>query len=736
MAYTSYSYSTRQFWISDYISPFEHIAQGYMDVWHEHGGTLESAPFQIFGNTILQNRNDHENDEEYIIDETYRSEKGYYIHFAHKRTLIQTGTDSYTYGLEAGVYLSASDKVENVIKTVANGQTHIGASLSDIENGNDEVILNFGFKIVNGHFLMSSSLLYAGNDTPKQILSEETVDRLGNIQYNAFHEWDGDLSTTEYPNEWGIFHSAGLNKFWLDYNGYGSNWDRLEPTSKRGYYKGLPTSSIPLRQFIRGDINYMRNIDVFDETNQKPMNAFLVNRVGTISYNGVEFAYPNIIFRASTDLQFTHIVTASWSDDNRPVVYRVLRYKQLGGNLNEYTVSVDGLKTYFQYRGITTNNPIVTRCTAKDNSTGSEQWNRWASGQTALYDGTFDTDIAVTMSTSVVYRYGFCVGSNCYVINNIEILNTWVNSQTYPQYIASQITCIFKMPFDTSMYPESVTSIQFETIDPTTGAKGTPVTFTHNMAQVGQNITFRDSFAPNTTEFQNKVNDGAAVDDGVYSIYVPGYGDVKPSRNAIIALASGGSIGVRFYISMLTGQMAIAIEQDGECLTSIQLPTIDLQISTIQQQVKIQNQQAALQSINTAVGSTASAIGAVATGNVAGAVGSVISGVTGIATQMAGNSLTLQSMALNARSTTINAGGGYSFAYTAARLRYSIPNRRVPIENLYSVIGFPVSLPMLETGGVSGACYWLSWNTALMNDKKEIIDDLIAQSQNGIIWNA
>ena len=136
--------------------------------------------------------------------------------------------------------------------------------------------------------------------------------------------------------------------------------------------------SVPMRITSRGDVDYRHFLDLYDETRYPERNMFLTNFVGRIPYKLVEYdsseAGGTGVIRVSTDLQFTHFVGASFSDDNVPRVYEVVSHRSMGGSPNVLlcTFRVCHLKDYFQHFGITQENELLI-----ERSTDAGLYNPW-----------------------------------------------------------------------------------------------------------------------------------------------------------------------------------------------------------------------------------------------------------------------------------------------------------------------------------------------------------------------
>lgn len=518
------------------------------------------------------------------------------------------------------------------------------------------------------------------------------------------------------------------------------------PAPQRGYYHGAIDGGTPARQFMRGGIDYLRTIDIYDETyyTHGSNAAFLKNKVGELPYNGVEFAYPNIIVKANTSLQFTHAVTASWSANNRPVVYEVIGYHELGNNLAEYTLRVDGLKTFYQYH--TDKNPLVAR------HSNIANWNKWGiqnvPPSTTYRTGRKKINLANNLSLGGGWVC-MVMGTKVYCLSSDDFnsITSWINAQDSPNYIYSQITRVFKSPFPGNapgIGRSSISGITFNSIN----ADGETILVTWSATSSYECYTTGVSSMSLSLE-SGIINSGVDLDNGEFTIFIPAYGDIKPSREALTLLAKGETLTLFYYMSLYTGETAVRLSCDTDVLPYVSLPTVDLQISTASQQIRLLNQSQENSRTSTAVGvglGVAGLVASLATGNVAGAMGAssgLISSITGATLQTSNQAIQMQQALLNARSEVIAIGAavGYRNADTQGgtnndiELSYKIAEPLTNLDNYYATVGYPCGLPLLSCTTVSGDTIWLAWNRATLNDKKEIVDDLLIKSSEGIYWN-
>ena len=129
----------------------------------------------------------------------------------------------------------------------------------------------------------------------------------------------------------------------------GTNWTIYKEEESR--------MGITVKKIFR-NVDYLHNIDVYDETNRASKNMMLENYIGTTNYELVNFSSPNGIIRVKGLKNFTHFVGAGFGNNNTPRVYRVTSYKPIGSEVVEYSFTLDYLKDYFQHYNIDEDNDI------------------------------------------------------------------------------------------------------------------------------------------------------------------------------------------------------------------------------------------------------------------------------------------------------------------------------------------------------------------------------------------
>lgn len=117
---------------------------------------------------------------------------------------------------------------------------------------------------------------------------------------------------------------------------------------------------LPIKSVIR-NIDYLHNIDVYDETMRASRNMMLENYVGTSSYELVNYSSPSGVIRVKGLKNFTHFVGAGFGNGNMPRVYRVTSYKTIGADVVEYSFEIDYLKDFFQHYAIDEDHPLRTK---------------------------------------------------------------------------------------------------------------------------------------------------------------------------------------------------------------------------------------------------------------------------------------------------------------------------------------------------------------------------------------
>lgn len=489
----------------------------------------------------------------------------------------------------------------------------------------------------------------------------------------------------------------------------------------RGYYGGAIDGGRVPHEFIRRGIDYLRTLDIYDETYSTHGNnaAFLKNKVGEVDYNGVEFSYPFIKVRVNTTLQFTHAVTASWSQNNRPVVYEVVEYHELGNNLAEYTLKVDGLKTYFQYH--TNTNPFVLR------HTNSANWNKWVK-DTIPYKGTYEYMKLTGTTMSVLYIvvlngndvYGLTEGEFNQFRN--KILNSDLQSKIIPQ-----ISACYMLPINQSA--KSGISGNSSNMD-FVGVTDFQFAPSYHCSSFGTT-----TISINGSDALHNISDQSFLYDSHATIHCAGYGDVNAPVDFIRGLVDGAR-SIQYRFSFIDGTVAVSTYPYICWSPTVSLPQISIPYNSeaVQLYNVNRNQQAGISTMLTSAASGA------LTGLVAGGgVGAIVGGAVGAGASYlnlnrgadAQRDIIANTQGLSGASCT----GAASFADMQCYISFIVPELAVSYPEYYKVVGYPVQRKLNDCLTNSGDTFWCMFNRAELSDKKEIIDDLVAKGAEGIYWN-
>lgn len=527
----------------------------------------------------------------------------------------------------------------------------------------------------------------------------------------------------------GIAQPLAISEEWLIANG----WGYIPPTSDNGLYPGPVDGGHVPYEFIRRGINYLRNIDIYDETynTHADNSAFLKNKVGTLAYNGVEFAYPFIKIKAKTDLQFTHAVTASWSSNNRPVVYRVTNYHEIGNQLSEYTLAVDGLKTFFQYH--TNKNPYVLR------HTNSANWNKWVK-DSVPYKGTF-TNKKISGATLDIMYVIVVNASDCYGFTKtkfIEFKTKLLNSEQQAKIIPQISACYMcPMNYNNNTLLDGVPTypIPFHGVTE-------DFTASYDLKEFGTVTTYLN-YNPSGL---NRIDGQDMIYDSHATLHLPGYGDVNAPIDYMVSLQNNFtevSSNIHYRISAIDGTVSVSTYPYIFWSPSIALPMLSIPFNSEEVQLYNVNRTEKAGTSNLLNSTIGGLVGGAASGSFGGPVGSAIGAglgaLAGAATSFmnlsnsadANRDIIANSVGLSGASCT----GAASFADMTTALNFIVPDLCVTYPEYYKIVGYPTHKKLNDCLTESGDTFWPVFNRAELNDKKEIVDDLLAKSAEGIYWN-
>lgn len=529
------------------------------------------------------------------------------------------------------------------------------------------------------------------------------------------------------------------------------------------------SSSIPMRITSRGDVDYRHYLDLYDETNYNERNMFLTNFVGRIPYRYIDYDSSEGggtgIVRVETDLQFTHFVGMSFSDDNVPRVYEVVSHKDLGGNPKTLlcTFKVCHLKDYFQHFGITAENELmVTRSTHsglynpwfKDPRMFSEEYveSRYNFGSGGFSGGwkvliTLTNNQAIMLTVGLPsdrwsglvtqYNHTYTISTFNALLNLVEYVDNEprmnLMAVSFISAVLSKIRAVYLIPaeFAAAGSPGSVSvDVDASVFSDPTNPDSTLNRMSYTLVMDGTIVTLPEEGAIHRTVYSSQdgpiFNDWTDI-DASYFLSVPWYGEVELSGTELKRMldGNGGNISIEYHISILDGTITILTDTavGGTLKAWKQLPKVSLPASArtltyrqtnleIQREASVRQDSTSWQSLMSIGGGLVAGAAALALGNPIAAVGAVAGGVASAVGVNVSNDLRDRSASIGsdvARSNIMfnaTSCSGYEMLHIYSMKVIKVKKRE--ILNVYSVIGYPCRCLWRSVGAVNGKKYWVS----------------------------
>lgn len=601
---------------------------------------------------------------------------------------------------------------------------------------------------------------------PKAIFSIAWDTEYGHATQRLTVTSDGDY---EYSHMLDLYPQAAAEEFnFIELGGGGGGGG-----GNKGHGGRAVASSIPMRITSRGDVDYRHFLDLYDETNYNERNMFLTNFVGRIPYRYIEYNSSESggtgIIRVQTNLQFTHFVGASFTDDNVPRVYEVLSHQSMGGNpeILLCTFKVCHLKDYFQHFGVTSENEfLVERSTngalynpfLRDprmfsDDYVSESWDYGSGG----FNGATDVLITLTDGRAVLMpRESAYPG---YSHTPVPQGPTGIETEFYEaSSLQGIINCVDEVDSnpDSELYTVSMINAVLSKI------KGVYLVSSQMFAGLGYTehvqVWFNMSYFTDASdrknslveklgifEFFGKVISNPTVPisyttgflgpgqfndwtdlEANYRLLIPWYGVAEVSGTELKRYIDQGqgTISVTYFISPLDGTITINLDRNARITNQWKnLPKLPVPSSCktlayrqtaeqIVRQSEIQDKQQWVQAIGgVGAGAVGAIVGAV-TGNPLAAVGSLAAGaVAGVGTAFSMD-LRHKSEAIGseiaASNITFNSTSCDGFEVLAINVMKVVKVKKAEILNVYSVIGYPCRALWRSVGAVNGLKYWVS----------------------------
>lgn len=398
-------------------------------------------------------------------------------------------------------------------------------------------------------------------------------------------------------------------------------------------------------------------IKLYNENSSFNAHTKLQSTPVTIDVDPVGISVPSGALRLNYDKPFTHV---QFELSGEPYICKVTNVKNLGGNLNEYSYSIDYLKDYVNKHGLLNQDIVIGR------STASELWrkmivdNQFPRSSQLSYTSVSYDDVACSVMIVVNYREDSgelkddCTTYFCSVKNWSIVQKALLNPMTAesdpsestlisPEFLTTAIRGVYLVPCPIdltssffSLVSRAYIKIYAKREDGTTHSTTVQPTYIKTNAPVYE-LTSTNTPYGLVVPYEGKkaivrnVSDWRDIELYKYSMYAPFYGafELNPQHYT----------GLYYYISPSNGMVSVStvLGDMAGMLEPKRLPEISYITDTSISAQKILNQQTA-----TATGAAAaqaalslavSAIGA-ASGNALMTAGGVLGAV-----QSVGNSV-------------------------------------------------------------------------------------------------
>lgn len=397
-------------------------------------------------------------------------------------------------------------------------------------------------------------------------------------------------------------------------------------------------------------------IKLYNENSSFNAHTKLQSTPVTIDADPVGISVPSGSLRLNYDKPFTHI---QFNLSGVPYICKITNVKNLGGDLNEYSYSIDFLKDYVNKHGLLNQDIVIGR------STASELWKKMVvdnqyprssqlSYSSAVYNNVpYSVLIVVNYSNSGSNTKDDCTAYLCSVRDwsavQYALLNPmtatedpWESKLISPEFVTTAIRGVYLVPcavgpsspFFTletvqyiEIYAKREDSAHSTAVQPTLIRTGAPV---HKLISTDPTHGFVIPYEGRKAIVRD-VSDWRDIELYKYSMYAPFYGafELNPQHYT----------GLYYHISPSNGMVSVStvLGDVAGMLEPKRLPEISYITDTTVSAQKILNQQTA-----TATGATAAqaalslAVGAIgaASGNPLMTAGGVLGAV-----QSVGNSL-------------------------------------------------------------------------------------------------
>lgn len=319
-----------------------------------------------------------------------------------------------------------------------------------------------------------------------------------------------------------------------------------------------------IKKVIRTGVDYLHNIDIYDETLRKNRNMMLENRVGTLPYELVNYSTPEGTIRVKSGTHFTHFIGAGFENNNMPRIYRVKACRTVGSGVMEYDFSIDYYKDYFQHYTNDTLSGMLCKATTdkdyycKELITGGEP----VQGASKYHIATINYDRRD-------YQYfilsgkisGHAVAS--YIISESQLIALY-NMLLTSEQASKMVQAISRIEYLPAVSTAYIRSLSDENAD----LEDVPTLVAKRITTLASSFTAEIEIASGKLGSLDDLYTNGLEYNATTKVTIPGYGQFELNKAVKKSLQrakeSGTNITIKLRYQIVTGDCNLVIEANGE----------------------------------------------------------------------------------------------------------------------------------------------------------------------------